>query len=243
MSSSLEEIQLSDVSSREELLRVNFNSDNSAGIESSSEGGAQINEGALISFDVSLSVQNKNDISNSFLFAQLAADKKFNRHSATLDWLKTFSATLGVVGWTINASKNSTTIAPSPADWTEIVSHLVPENVQMITGSSIKASQELPVNGKAMTVWKGAALDKNDGILIVATGWVVKGTLSLSVVGIDFAFQHEFSGFMRWAESFSLSIQSVTLTLNEDIYAQVRQAIIAKLGDRPDYLVVNVPLK
>lgn len=67
--------------------------------------------------------------------------------------------------------------------------------------------------------------------------------MSLSVVGIDFAFQHECSGFMRRAESFSLSIQSVTLTLNEDIYAQVRQAIIAKLGVRPAYLVVNVPLK
>jgi hypothetical protein len=241
MSSLLDDIQLAEPSARQIALRSALIS--TAG-DSAAESGdtAQINEGILLAFEPSLSTQNKADTSNSFLFAQLAADKKYNRHSATADWVKTFFATLSLVGWTLSASGHQGKTVKSPADWQALVIPFLPEAVWPLARSSIAACQALSAKSKPIALWEGAALDKEDGILIVTVAWSGNGSLNTSLVGIDFTYGRDVAGFMAWDEYFNLNVQTLSLTLNEDIYAQVRQTIINKLGDRPDYLVVNVPV-
>jgi hypothetical protein len=244
MPSILDDISLSEPSPRELALKslLHSSAENLSAAINSISASAQINEGALLAFDASLSLQNKADTSNSFLFAQLAADKKYNRHSATLDWVKTFASTLAIVGWTMTSTGSTTTAKPSPADWEKVVTPFFPAATRELAATGMAACQALPADSKAISLWRGSALDKNDGILIAATAWVAGGSLNLAIVGIDFGYQREFSGFMEWKEYFDLNIQTLNLTLNEDIYSQVRETIIAKLGDRPNYLVVNVPL-
>lgn len=90
---------------------------------------AQINEGALLAFDSALPKQMIDDISNSLLFAQLAADKQFNRHTATGDWQRTFFGTLSVMGWITGSLSERTEVAASPVDWAELITSYMPENV------------------------------------------------------------------------------------------------------------------
>lgn len=241
MSSLLDDVQLPELSPREVALRSALPDIPEKSSAQAGNNTAQINEGILLAFDASLSGQNKADTSNSFLFAQLAADKRFSRHSATADWVKTFFATLSLVGWTVTASRLESRTAKSPANWEAVVTPYLPEGVRPLGASGMAACQALPPDSKAIVLWEGAAVDKNDGVLIVTTAWEAKGSLNTALVGIDFAFRRNLAGFMAWDEYFDLNVQTLSLTLNEDVYAQVRQTIIDKLGDRPGYLVVNIP--
>src|SRR4051794_5773487 len=49
---------------------------------------AQVNAGSLISFTDRLSRQNQQDVRNSTLLAQLAADKACPRYAKPMDWYK-----------------------------------------------------------------------------------------------------------------------------------------------------------
>ena len=60
-----------------------------------------VNDGMLLILQGNLSATNKQDVQNSLLVSQLAADNKFNRHDQTGDWYHTFSTTLGKIGWVI----------------------------------------------------------------------------------------------------------------------------------------------
>lgn len=55
--------------------------------------------GSLVSFTENLSGQNKEDILNSTLLAQLAADKKYNRETQHDEWYKFYMKVLERVGW------------------------------------------------------------------------------------------------------------------------------------------------
>jgi len=51
------------------------------------------------------------------------------------------------------------------------------------------------------------------------------------------------AGFLKWDADFNITTSIVTMELNESIYSKVRNTVIAKLGNRPKYLVANVPMK
>jgi hypothetical protein len=60
---------------------------------------AQVNAGSLTSFTQNLSGDNKADVQNSTLFAQLASDYAFSRYTQPMDWYKEYTKVLGIVGW------------------------------------------------------------------------------------------------------------------------------------------------
>ncbi|WP_375514223.1 hypothetical protein [uncultured Nostoc sp.] len=65
---------------------------------------AFVDAGVLFSFITSApqpkqTVQNQNDILDSTLLAQLAADKKYSRFQKSQDWYRYYTDTLGELGW------------------------------------------------------------------------------------------------------------------------------------------------
>ncbi|QND35678.1 hypothetical protein CN148_25635 [Sinorhizobium meliloti] len=204
---------------------------------------AQINEGALLAFDSALPKQMIDDISNSLLFAQLAADKQFNRHTATGDWQRTFFGTLSVMGWITGSLSERTEVAASPVDWAELITSYMPENVDQLVLSSIAASQQLPTTSSAIRIWSNAALVGDEGVVIVGPSYISGDNPNMAIALLKFTFEKEVAGFLRWDVNFNITTSIVTMELNESIYSKVRNAVIAKLGNRPKYLIASVPMK
>ena len=60
-----------------------------------------VDGGVLISFTGSISETHQSDVLNSLLFAQLAADNKYDRYQDAELWYKFFSSVLLKIGWVI----------------------------------------------------------------------------------------------------------------------------------------------
>jgi hypothetical protein len=60
---------------------------------------AFIDKGSVVAFTADVAGQNREDVLNSTLLAQLAADKANNRESDVMGWYATYSGVLAKLGW------------------------------------------------------------------------------------------------------------------------------------------------
>ena len=74
---------------------------------------AKVVAGSIASFTFKLSGQQLEDVQNSTLLAQLAADREFPDEKDIKDWYTFYRRVLGQVGWMckISASKNTSLIS------------------------------------------------------------------------------------------------------------------------------------
>ncbi|MEN0582623.1 MULTISPECIES: hypothetical protein [unclassified Kosakonia] len=244
MLSLLNSIMLPELTDREKMLKSAARCPDPA-VGSDDDNYAQINEGIVLSFDKTLSSQQRDDVSHSLLFAQLAADKKFNRHSATQDWQESFTGVLATVGWNMLHFASQSIELSAPVDWAALVNQHIPDATQSLAGASIHAAQDLTLTSPAFTLWESAAINPHkysDGLFIVTPTLNVQNSPQIIVLMLAYHFTSDVEGFMKWQEGYSIDIYKLGLKLNEDIYNQLRQPILTKLGDRPEYLIANIPL-
>ena len=63
--------------------------------------GGAVDGGSLVSFTSEIDEQNRSDVENSVLLAQLAADSQYQRNENSDLWYKVFVNVLSKVGWII----------------------------------------------------------------------------------------------------------------------------------------------
>jgi len=205
---------------------------------------AQINAGTLIAFDQSLSRQQEEDISNSMLFAQLAANAQADRFTQGTKWLSTFTSVLGTVGWNI---QQFNVVPPvridPPVDWLDVVA----KAYSGLPGASaaaraMNAAAKLPAGGNALAIWGNNGAQATRGNFIVQTCSASKGDVKADSAQVVYQLVQESDGFLSWATYYEVATSSTRMELNEAVYALVRKMIIDKLGDRPSRYVAPVPL-
>ena len=203
---------------------------------------AQVNSGALLSFDASLPQQARDDISNSILFCQLAADKKFDRTTDPQDWKNSFASTLSIVGWIVQGISNTSSTSRDAVDWGELATSPMSSSAARLANEAIGACSDLPSGAEAILIWNEAAVGVASATFIIAASAASGNSvpLNLSICGFQTAAPDE--GFLEWGLEYRIDQTYLGLTLNEAVYATVRQTIIDKLGDRPEYLVAEVEL-
>jgi len=210
----------------------------------SSGDSAQINAGALIAFDASLSRQAEEDISNSLLFAQLAADAQADRFAEEPTWSKTYKTVLATVGWNLQQFDvvSPVRITP-PVDWAEVVAKAYSAlSGAAMAAKAMRAAAALPAGSEALMIWETSAAEAVQGNFIVQTCRAENSDLLGDSAQVIYTLIHEPDGFLNWATYYEVATRSTRMELNEDVYKLVRQVIIDKLGDRPKYYVVPVPL-
>jgi hypothetical protein len=75
---------------------------------------AQVNAGSLVSFVEGLNGQDKTDVMNSTLLAQLSANEAFDRFEKPLHWFRVYSDVLRSVGWEMWASRRPLSFRSTP---------------------------------------------------------------------------------------------------------------------------------
>ncbi|AHD02164.1 hypothetical protein [Leisingera methylohalidivorans] len=212
---------------------------------------AQVNAGSLTSFTERLSGQSKSDVKNSTLFAQLASDYAYDRYSQPMDWYKNYVNILGQIGWNQPAFAFDTyTSGGSTVKLDEAVLNILSAiatgaEVAMVA-ATMQGLNELGDDSKQMTIWDANGSNGNNGnFQIMPVDKLPNDDVVMVLTGMQFNASTSHGRFLWWTwSSTSIKIQrgANRFVLNEDVYAQVRQAVIDKLGDRASQLVADIPI-
>jgi len=214
------------------------------------EKSAYVDSGSLVSFVAGVSAQHKSDALNATLLAQLAANKKYDREKNAVEWYKFYVSVLENVGWVVqewnftkfNARGNTFSVDNVIADVLAAIATAEDKNVIEETINAIKALD----NGDGrLTIWdqNSASLDK--GNFQISACSESQGVLTMKLGAFYFSTDETVNRVL-WFQ-FSTSRTEFykggqTVNLNEDIYKQVRQAIIDKLGESATNFVADLEI-
>lgn len=215
------------------------------------EEAAQVNAGSLCSFTERLAGQQKSDVQNSTLFAQLAANKKFDRYLVPMDWYKYYTEVLGTIGWNQPAFAFDTyTSGGSTVKLDEavlgILAAIATGDELLIVKKTMSGLAGLSDDSKQMLVWNANSNKGNNGnFQIFPVDALPNGDVVMVLDGMQFDAKTSHARFLWWTwQSSSIKIQRAAhkFVLNESVYSEVRQPIIDKLGDRAKQLVAGIDI-
>jgi hypothetical protein len=198
-----------------------------------------VDAGALVSFVAGISPLHKSDVLNSVLLAQLAADKLFNRESATKDWYGKFVEVLTNVGW---VAQNFGFKELKSAGTNFEVNKLVVEMLAAISSGPALSAISLTLSTlKALAekqdskwkVYSSQSYNGKEGNFQIGCAAAVDGVPVMSFGAFTLSSsqssdQYLWFNFSSSSSNFWYSTQATSLA--EDIYSQVRELVIKKLG-------------
>ena len=205
--------------------------------------------GGVVSFTDRLKGQQKQDVLNSTLFCQLAADYKYNRE--TEDWYHYYIDVMAQIGY-VSESFQFTRFQGSGSSFTmdkvvlDILRAVAEENEMAIMDATIKAFEALADSDDRIVLFDNRSQkNTNGGYQIYPCTVDSNNDVSLSLGGFFFTSEQHavkllFFSYSHNSTYFFTSSQKTIL--NMDVYDFVRQAIIDELGDRAIHNVLNIPL-
>ncbi|HEX2535056.1 MAG TPA: hypothetical protein VHK69_15030 [Chitinophagaceae bacterium] len=200
---------------------------------------AFISDKSLVSFVAEVGGQNRKDVINSTLLAQLAANKKFSLENDMKGWYDAFIDVLSKLGWvmeeaeinTFNAREDLVEVesviidiltAAFGAKYIDIIKNTL-NSLKKLSDSDDKRFKVFEKN--TQTVTKGcfqiALAVEQDGVVSMQLGTFLL-TSSTTMKKILFVRIHK--------ATTRLDYSSRTGTFNTDIYATARQAVTEKLS-------------
>lgn len=199
-----------------------------------------VDAGSLVSFVAGVPLQHKQDVLNSTLLAQLAATAKFSREKQTMEWYDWYRTVLENVGWVIgNFSFND--YSSSGADFTadkviiKILEAIATGNDLAVVAATMEALNSLPDEDPAVRIFETSSHTANDGAFQIAAVAESDGVVVAKIGAFSFSttqtvtrvlwFRFE-SGATKFAKG------DEVINLDDLVYAQVRQIVIEKLGER-----------
>lgn len=209
-----------------------------------------VDAGSTISFVANVSSQAQDDVLNSTLLAQLAANKQYDREKDTQNWYRSYTDTLGKVGWVIQsfsfqkyqASGSSFRVDKVVLD---ILAAIASQNEIAIVQQTMNALKSLSDNDNRLVLFSTQSSSQSAGNFQISTANETNGQVAMKLGAFYFSSSQSSTRFL-WA-SYSSSNSSIyqgaqTVTLNGSTYSQVRQQIIDKLGDRARQFIANLDI-
>lgn len=212
---------------------------------------AEVNAGSLASFVEGLTDENKADVKNSTLLAQLAANYQYDRYADAFEWTKFYISVLENVGWNIpqfdfSDYKISGTTVQMDKVVLEILAAVATGNEIAIVNRTLDALSKLDGDSKQLTIWDSNASDASKGnFQIYPVSQTPENSVVMIMTGMQFDATTTHGRFLFWSwSSTSIKIRTAAsrFELNRDVYDQVRAAIIKKLGDKAEIFVADLPI-
>lgn len=212
-----------------------------------------VDDGALVTFPAMTSSHNQQDVLNSLLFAQLAADKQYDRQANPGEWFDYFEYVVQNIGWVLTSMKYDAEVSEDYFVFSSLALNLLEKNesagkdVEMFR-RFFNALHSLPNTDRSIEVLYGKAYDQsiNASSLILCSfietpDKAVK--LNLMMVGFsgidEKVYRYLFHVFDARSLTFS-KVKSSTMVLNEHTFAKVRASVLEKLGDKVKTLISQV---
>ncbi|KAH9902482.1 hypothetical protein C8Q73DRAFT_831465 [Cubamyces lactineus] len=212
---------------------------------------ATVNGGASVSYVANLVGQMKDDVINSTLLAQLASDKKYPGRpmNRMKEWYDSYRDVLAQVGWTVQQFR-MTEVGNSNSYGS--VDKLVLElAAAYLTGGELVLFQKMisalkdSKNSSAVKLFDSKAGYFNDASFQVGVASNSGGNAMFKIGTYQYNSSDRITSvlfFTFGSSKVSFFAGNQTMVLNENVYAQVRQAVLDKLGKNAVDLVKGIEI-
>ena len=204
---------------------------------------------SLVSFTAGLSRQNREDVLNSTLLMQLAANARYNKESERQSWFKFYIDGLGTLGWTISDGTFEA-YNTSQLDFT------VQQAVIAIIGGLAQGAAFTPVVAKSLAALKedpqALALfesHSDQGVSgmfqILPCAQTEQGNVTMLLNCMQLqnkAERHRVLFFSHQSREVQLFHSTQQAVLDTRIYREVREAVLNKLGHNANQFVKQLKL-
>ena len=210
-----------------------------------------VDGGALVSFTNKLTEMHKSDVLNSTLLAQLAADNAHDRYKETDEWYKFYVTVLGKVGWVLQEVKfeqytsSGETLKASTAILDIIKGLVSGEELSLV--EKVLDSLQSSDNEPWWVVFdrKSSGPSQNGNFQVAPCNEDSSGQVLMSLGSFYFQASATHERWL-WFDYSSSNIKffkgTQVSTLNEDVYSQVRQQVIDKLGDNAKHFIGDLKI-
>lgn len=200
---------------------------------------ASVDAGSLVTFSGGVSKLNQADVKNSCLLAQLAANKKFDREKQTEQWYRFYADVLENVGWEIREfhfEKLSSYGASFEASaiMLKILKAVCTGDEMAAVSATIDALSLLAQNDYRIKIFESCSHSEQLGNFQHSSCCLKDGSVTMHLGACYFSTTQHISRllFTKFSASDINAYQSSqTVELDTDVYDQVRQEIIDKLGE------------
>lgn len=208
-------------------------------IESDSKG-AYVNNGSLVTFVDGISAQHKKDVLNSTLLAQLAATKKYDRYKDTEAWYKFYIDTLEKIGW-VAQSFSFSEYQVSGSTFTvdkvvlDVLKAIASENEMAVVQETLKALEALSDKDGKLVLFDSNSHHQGNGNFQIASARETDGDVAVNLGAFYFDSTQNSTKvlFFEFKSSDTKIFKGTeSAVLNEEVYSQVRDKIVTKLGGK-----------
>jgi hypothetical protein len=190
--------------------------------------------------------QQKNDVLNACLLAQLAANAKFNRTSQPVEWSNQYGTVLMNIAWVVPTFQfrgmhtSAQRFTMDQVVLKLVQSLLTADQISKLT-ETMNAMKALEDHDRRFVIFQRNSTSQSDGNFQVnSVGASADGTLSMKFNAYAFDTNTSVTNVLWFSfsgNSTSLKVSSSTFVLNEQVYARLRDPILNKLGSRGvDYI-------
>jgi hypothetical protein len=209
-----------------------------------------VDDGSLVSFVSEVSQQAREDVLNSTLLAQLAANKQFDRWKNTTDWYKHYVLVLGKVGWVLqnfNFSEHNAHGASFEVDKVvlAILAAVASQNQILIVAETMAALKALGEKDGRVVLFENASSSLGSGNFQISAVNETNGAVAMGIGAFHFSSTQTTTRFLwfKYDSSKSHLFKGAQVgTLNEQVYKVVRQSVLDKLGDSAKTFVDDIPI-
>lgn len=200
----------------------------------------------IASFVDGVTGQQKIDVLNSCLLAQLAANAKFRRAEQPVEWSQAYGTVLMNLAWVVptfsfrNLRTSAQRFTIDQVILKLVQSFLTPDQISTLT-AVMEAMKTLENEDRRFVIFERNAKKQSDGnFQINSIGTSADGTLSMKFNAYAFDTNTEVTNILWFSFSgnnTSLKVSQSTFVLNEQVFARIREPIVEKLGNRAqDYI-------
>ncbi len=207
--------------------------------------------GAVSAFTDKLKGIDKQDVLDATLFAQLAADKGYDREKDTVNWYKYYKYVLGNIGF-VAQSFNFQLYKASGSEFSmdqvviEILAAIATGGQSIVISETLNALRGLSKSDNRIELFSQRSSTSSSGNFQVYPVDVSENgdvSMALGTFYFNSNAHHVNVLFFSWSSS---SIQvykgAQRVVLNRSVYSKVRSTVSSKLGDNAVNLVASIEL-
>ncbi|KAH9888071.1 hypothetical protein C8Q73DRAFT_794495 [Cubamyces lactineus] len=210
---------------------------------------AAVAAGSSVSFVGDLPLGMRADVLNSTLLAQLAANKQYDRQKQTAQWYDYYKTVLETVGWVATGfGLGAQSDAKSYGSVDKLLLKLA---ATFLTAPEFELFQTMidslkdDKNDKQVKLFDSQAKSFNDANFQLGVASNAQGNAQFKIGVYTYSASENIDHVLFYTfgnQSVAFYAGSQTMVLNDDVYGQVRQAVLDKLGANAVSLVDSIDI-
>ena len=218
--------------------------------ESTNEDKAYLDNKSIVSFVAGVSPENRQDILDSTLLAQLAAGHLYPDPKDLKQWYEKYTEVLRNIGWSIQANEFSEVASSGSLFEMKnailgIISAAFGGNYLAIVTKVLDALKNLSDSDSKIVAFEKNTHSAGKGTFQLAMVEEINDAVALRMAGFIISTSSAVKRILFFSskkETATVSSNTMACTLNKETYANVRSTVKQKLGDKAKQYIAEITI-